>query len=347
MFKAIIAIITAALQFFIPTMAQKICGEDSFFYDWSAETAYSEEYVITMKKSPDKDFVILNLTDVQLSDGEITKSQRETVDNTIKELVCATKPDLITLTGDNAWGVISYMWLINTMESFDIPWAPVMGNHDGQNLPDEFWAAYELSKAKNCLFEFGPKGMGYGNYIINIEENGKIIHTLFMLDTHSEKEYVIDGNTVTGYDHLWDNQIEYYKWAVKGIAAETGKVVESTVFMHIPVPQYRTAWDLALAGNKSVQKDWGSRGEAECPPPVDNGFFDTVKALGSTKTMVVGHDHVNDYSVVYEGIRLAYGLKTGYGCYWDENKNGGTVISINSDGKATLENRYIETGSNK
>ena len=55
------------------------------------------------------------------------------------------------------------------------------------------------------------------NYIINITEKGKIIHTLFMMDTHSYIEREVDGEIETFYDHLWDNQQEWYKWAVNGI----------------------------------------------------------------------------------------------------------------------------------
>ena len=33
------------------------------------------------------------------------------------------------------------------------------------------------------------------------------------------------------------------------------------------------------------------------------------------KALFVGHDHINDYVVDYEGLLLGYGRKTGYGCY--------------------------------
>ena len=31
--------------------------------------------------------------------------------------------------------------------------------------------------------------------------------------------------------------------------------------------------------------------------------------------MFVGHDHANDYVNDYEGLKIGYGRKTGYGCY--------------------------------
>lgn len=341
--KAILTIFTAIIQLLVPTVAKLTKGEASFFTQWSAEQAYSEENVITMEKTEGKDFVVLNLADVQVSDGDIYISNGKIAEKTIRQLVTDLKPDLITLSGDNAWGVVSYIWVIQLMESLNTPWAPVMGNHDGQGCPDEFWCAYELCNAKNCLFQFGPKDMGYGNYIINVTENGNIIHTLFMLDSHNNGTFTNEaGEKVSGYDNVWANQMDWYKWAVNGIAAKTGSVVESSVIMHIPLVQYKTAWDLALAGDGSVTAGTGSRGEGECSSPVDNGFFDLMKEMGSTKTVLVGHDHVNDYSVVYEGINLAYGVKTGPACYYESGKNGGTTININSDGVASIENHYID-----
>ena len=121
-----------------------------------------------------------------------------------------------------------------------------MGNHDGQGCPSEFWCAYNFAQAKNCLFKFGPRGMGYGNYIVNITENGEIIHSLFLMDTHSDvEEDNINGAAGSGYDHLWKDQFDWYSWAVDGIEAAAGKQVESTVIFHIPLYEYKLAYGKA------------------------------------------------------------------------------------------------------
>jgi hypothetical protein len=225
-----------------------------------------------------------------------------------------------------------------------------MGNHDGQCLISEFWAAHLLYKAQNCLFEFGPENMGYGNYIINITENGKIIHTLFMVDTHNSAEYTLeDGSKVSGYDHLHDNQIEWYKWAVNGIKEIAGKTVESTVFMHIPVYEYRNAWEdnfgsseLGTLAPELAPDAQGINGEGIYSAPVNNGFFAVCKELGSTKNMIVGHDHANNFQIYYDGIRLSYALKTGYGSYYTDDLLGATTVTIGSDGSAYAEHSYVE-----
>lgn len=330
--------------------AEKFLGEEKFFDEWSEEDEFCRDYAVELEKEPGKDFVILNLTDIQLIDSQSEGAEGEFVRKTIEKMVKDEKPDLITMTGDNAWQSGAYMDIAKYLSSLDIPWAPIMGNHDGQGCPDEFWCAYVLANSKNSLFKFGPENMGYGNYIINITENGKIIHTLFMTDTHSDADYPDGkGGTFSDYDHLWQNQFDWYRWAVNGIKKIDGKTVESTVFMHIPVyefltvlneGQYDTSTDTFK--NPDYADAFGVCHETPCPPPVNTGFFALCKELGSTKNIIAGHDHRNDFSVSYQGIRLTYALKCGAGCYWEEELNGGTKISINSDGNALVEHIYVK-----
>ena len=335
-------------------------GIKNFFEDWSVNDVYTEDYAVEIAKDPNKDFVVLNFSDIQLNPQNVYSELGNRSYEMIKKTVSEVKPDLITLTGDNCSSDVGYLEIIKLFDSFGIPWAPVMGNHDGDNgnRIHEGWDAYQLSHAENCLFKFGPKDMGYGNYIINVTENGKIIHTLFMLDTHSSASDTEAGKInfngdKSGYDHLWANQIEWYKWAVNGIKTIAGKTVESTAFMHIPVYEYRTARDLMCYTTTAADGDteyvlkpeyadgnFGTLREGICSPEGNNGFFDVCLDLGSTKTMVAGHDHVNDLCLNYKGIALAYSLKGGYGSYWDEDRIGGSVLTVNSDGAATFSHHY-------
>ena len=330
-------------------------GEDAFFDDWSADQPYTADYAVTLNKKPGKDFVVLNLADIQLGKSAMGKEGALVRENTDR-IVAETKPDLITLSGDNAWSTWAYIQLINMIDAYGVPWAPVMGNHDGQGTPGEFWCAYNMAQAKNCLFKFGPKDMGYGNYIINIAENGDIIHTLYMMDTHSDiEEDGINGPAGGGYDHLWPNQFAWYAWAVDGTEALAGHPVESTVIFHIPLVEYRTAWEAATGttGESDAVRDaefvgeyadssFGTRHEIICSAPENNGFFALIKEKGSTKNVICGHDHVNDYSILYDGVRLTYGVKDGPGCYWDPALNGGTTLSIASDGTGTVAHHFVE-----
>ncbi len=324
-----------------PASPHEVSDREKCFYAWSEELPYSSAvYAKEIEKNPAKDFVILNFADIQFHDAEMLSHVGEFSEETMDKLIKKTKPDLITLTGDNAFDSLAYLRVIDFIESYNIPWAPVMGNADHTGLVSEFWADYRLAHAKNCLFDYGPEGMGDGNYIINITENGKIIHTLFMMDTHHEEE-MQPGS----YDHLYDSQISWYEWAVKGIAAEAGSIVPSTVVFHIPVPEYQDAWDKASDSIKG--KGFCKMHEKNGAPLFNNGFFDVCKSLGSTKNIMCGHDHKNCFSIEYEGITLTYAMKTGYGCYWERETNGGTALTVSSAGDVKTEHHYIDPSESK
>ena len=349
--RLIIAYILILPQIILPAfMGWLIPVKGSNFEKWDASKEFKRSYAFEVEKKADKDFVILNLTDIQLGENEMRSEYGTMAKAIIDELVETTKPDMITVTGDNGSGCYTYITLAKWLDSYDIPWALVMGNHDGQGTPNEKWCARSLLTSKNGLFKMGPKDMGIGNYIVNITENGKIIHTLFMMDTHSDAQ---DGSInkvpdVHGYDHLWEPQLDWYKWAVEGIEKVNGGKVQSTVFMHIPVYQYRLAWNSHYDKENGCFKpeyadtDFGVNHEWICSAEKDNGFFDLCKELGSTKDMVVGHDHVNCSSILYDGIRLSYGVKCGAGCYWEPEMSGGTTITIHSDGTTAIEHHFID-----
>ena len=363
--SALIAIIILCSPYF--SFATTPGGISAWHENWSAENEFTADYAFTLEKDPDKDFVVMNLADIQLSTAEVYGENGKIAKATIAKCIKEVQPDLITLSGDNAWCDYGYLNIIEYIDSFGIPWAATFGNHDGDNgnRIREAFDAYLINKAENSIFKFGPEGMGYGNYIINITENGEIIHTIYMMDTHTDAEDTDagvvnygkneDGSDKTGYDHLWANQIEWYKWCVNGVNSIAGKTVESSVIFHIPVIQYRYAMNemcdvvydenggFVTATPKAEYADsaYGSIDEWICSPEGDNGFFDVCKELGSTKNMIAGHDHVNNLSLEYEGIRLSYSLKCGPGCYWDEAKNGCSTLTIGSDGHATFAHHYV------
>lgn len=342
----IIAIIISIPQILFPLAQTAVKGgEDKYFEDWSSDQEYTADYAVSIEKDPNKDFKILSLTDIQLEKWECYDKRGAVATRTIKHLVETVKPDLIVMPGDNGYATSAYLKVIKDIDSFGIPWAPVMGNHDGTCCISEFWCGLEMANAKHCIFKFGPKDMGYGNYVINIMENGKIIHTLFMMDTHCNADHNINGNGC--YDHLWENQLEWYEWAVRGTEKIAGQKVESTAIMHIPNVEFATAWNEAYDTDNQCYRSeyadtsYGLNLEDVCCPANNNGFFELCQKLGSTKTILVGHDHINSSSILFKGIRLAYSLKCGPGGYWRDYMSGGTVITVKSDGTASLQNEYV------
>lgn len=346
--KKILVLFLSIIQIIVPFVFTLGSNADANFEDWSVDDAYTLDYTTVLEKQAGEDFVVLNLTDIQLGEGEALTTNSDYSFALIDELVKRSDPDLITVSGDNLLGFVGTYSTLEKLSSLGIPYAIVMGNHDGQDTITEDWAAYMAANAENSLFKFGPKDMGYGNYIINIRQGDEIVHTLYMMDTHDYASFTKeDGSVVEGYDHLWDNQFDWYEWAVKGLADLEGKTVQSTVIFHIPVVEYTDAWNAAFDANTNAfrpeyaDSSFGVKLEDVCSAPVNNGFFDLVKELGSTKDIIVGHDHKNSFSVPYEGVRLSYGLKTGFGSYAVPEENGGSVLTIHDDGTTTFEHIYI------
>ena len=348
--KIVLAFLLSFGQFLNPYFSFLFHGGiDNFYEDWSPETQYTADYAVTLEKDPDKDFVVLNFSDIQLVAKEIFGEAGQIAEATIAKAIEEVQPDLITLTGDNSWCHTGYIRLCNFLDTFEIPWAAVMGNHDGgsgEKLYENF-CGYQMYNSKYGLFKFGPKDMGVGNYVINITENGKIIHSLYMMDTHTDTQV-----PVSSYDHLWANQLDWYRWAVEGNNTIAGRTVESSVFYHIPCIEYRYAWDEAKYNpetgkyeNPAYADSFGFNEEAICSCSYDSGFFSLAKELGSTKNVIAGHDHVNCASIMYDGIRLSYSLTCSPGGYWEPYMNGGSTLTIGSDGHAVFAHHYVDPDS--
>ncbi len=323
-----------------------------------------ENKIRIIKKSKDEDFRILNLTDTQLSDSEWCEGrwESELLCNTIKNLVERTNPHLITISGDIAWAghFESYKRLARFLDGFDIPWAPVFGNHDNQGGVEKLKKAAEiLTEGGKCLLERGDEMLGWGNYVIGIEQDGKFIHGLIMMDSHDRTEYTDEqGNTSLAWGDIIPEQLPWYREKINTLSAMGAE--ESTIILHIPLYAYRKAAAAAYKEGidrkavepyNGMQKDcfneeykdsFGVCYESIASYPADNGFFDLIKELGHTKTVVCGHDHINSFSIKYEGVRLIYSLKTGCGCYWDRRLNGATLLTVNREGKLNAEHIFAE-----
>ena len=347
---------------------------------------FNEEYAV-LEKSPDEDFIILNLSDTQLNDDEVAEGtvQREVLEYTIDELIKKTNPDLITISGDLAWArqFASYKHLCDLIESYGIPWAPVWGNHDNENM-DEYWAPhgeYEyitdlnyllddnlmtglddlenlVSTYENCLFQKGAEEMGSGNYVISIEENGTPITGIFMMDAHIKDTYTdANGNEFKEDGSLNEEQKIWYEYRIRSMKELGYK--DSILILHQPIHAYKIAFNEAfnfeyspnaVPWQESADDKYWTEGYEDSfgvnhdgvYGDVDDGVLELLKEYDHTKYVVVGHNHMNNFVINYQGITLAYALKTGMGCYWEQNLSGGTVIRISSNGIEELYHEYID-----
>ena len=80
--------------------------------------------MFTLKKTPGRDFLILNLTDPQLGNEEWAEGHknRRILEKTIREVIERVKPDLITISGDLSWAGHhhAYDMLADYLDTFGI-----------------------------------------------------------------------------------------------------------------------------------------------------------------------------------------------------------------------------------
>lgn len=295
---------------------------------WNHKDVYNTGDISSLLMEEGQDFKILVLADIQLESNPVR--DRKAL-NMIRELVERTEPDFIMTVGDNTTSVFSdnrAKLVIKTLSRFGIPWAVVLGNHDGEGRADRLWHGNRYEEADNSLFKSGPSNIhGVGNYGVNIKSpDGDIIYSLLMMDSNRYREYP-DGKD---YDFIYYDQIQWYEWMVNGVEKSQGNPVPSLAFFHIPLPEF----SLAVEAFKEGRLDEGSFGgvrEGVFCPPVNSGLFDSMKELGSTTHIFNGHDHVNNLSVDWEGIRMTYVLKTGPASYSDKDLQGGTLVTIQKE----------------
>lgn len=315
---------------------------------WSAGDEFYISKIQAVEKSADKEFKIMLVTDIQLWTNPVDNNKAY---EQVKALVEKTNPDLIVTLGDNVSGVTERFDLpkfIKLMDSFEIPWAPVFGNHDNEIPMNTLnWQGDKYEDSEYCLFRKGPSNLyGCGNYVVNITEKGKPIQSLYLFDNGRYTKYD-DGSTKEIY--MGYEQIAWYEWNVNGINKSAGNIVPSMTFSHFAQPEMREAVEKYGVKNDdesyTIPDDYGY-GKCTYLPgtaPVKSGFVDKCKELGSTKYIFCGHDHENDASITVDGITYTYGLKTGPSpAPWNfAEHTGATVITIGN-----AENNYAVSMEN-
>lgn len=323
----------------------------------------------------DRELKILQLTDVHLGGGWMSIGKDAMAINAVAAMVTAEKPDLIVVTGDISYPVPFQAGTFNNkngarifarlMESLGIPWTITYGNHDTEaysyydraDLSD----FYEDESLTHCLFRRGDDDVdGYGNQIIHVKNSqGLITQSLFLFDSHSYTDHDYFG-ILWKYDSIHENQIRWYREQVQALSAYNRAIldtldpatlpadrscyetVRSLAFFHIPLEEYKNAWneyaDNGYQDTEDVQFRYGTVGEAGgmiCSGIHSDNLFETMEELGSTRGIFVGHDHLNNFSLIYKGIRLTYGYSVDYlaymGIYKLGSQRGCTVIEVSPD----------------
>ena len=262
------------------------------------------------------------------------------------ERIQAEKPDMLVIAGDYVDDDSCREDMVRSCEALgklDTKYGVyfIFGNHDKEANCDVNYLADVMMKSPHCVMQKGDPSMGAGNYIINICED-------------NDGEPVPVESLIMYYCRTPDAKklMDWYAWAADGINKASGGKAETVVFSHIPIPEYiygyNEAWDSENNRWKDGYKAYGELHEKICidydadGKPVLEGFFDVMKEHG-TKYFFCSHDHMNDFSLEYKGIRLTYMMKLGYGSGFQIGFNGGTVIRIDK-GIERITHKTVSTG---
>lgn len=264
----------------------------------------------------------------------------------IRKAVETADPDLVILLGDNVYGEFddkgtSLMRLVEVMDSFHIPWGVVNGNHDNESVLGAKWQNAQYENAKYCLFKKGDTD-GNGNYTIAVKQGSKIIRMFYLMDSNhcvyaADPEY----NEVVTSCGFTRNQVEWLYERMDRIEKLNGAPIKSTLCFHVATNEYALAsqqYGVAPPFGIGVSVlarngDFGHYGQKSfenynVPSAYDLSFLEICKKFG-VDTTFCGHSHQMNTSILYEGIRWTFCLKTGEYDSHTEGELGGTQMTFN------------------
>ena len=349
---------------------------DNYFSDANGKKKIDEENTIVyhplnipdflVEVPENRDPVVLQLTDAQIIDGgQVRAEDANSISKTfyataniqkycydyIAETIEATNPDLILLTGDNVYGKFDdngSVWtsFVSFMDSFEIPWAPIFGNHDAESAKGVDWQCEQFEKAEYCLFD-QKELTGNGNYSVGIVQGEELKRVFYMLDTNGYSS-ASEATLANGHSQrevgLGDDQIKWYTNQINNLR-EFSPETKISMAYHIQQNAFAEAYakygfesgkqnqdiNIDLLENKE-EGDFGYIGR----DLKGEGSYLTVaelKALG-VDSVFVGHEHCNSASVVYEGIRFQFGQKSSIYDRYNRVTATGEVVGMDGEIKA-------------
>ncbi len=317
----------------------------------------------TLRFKADGTFKILMLTDLHGGNGMHAQLKPG-----IDAMVVHCRPDLVLLGGDIAGHRIGcatteeledYLRAVTeSMEANRIPWAHVYGNHDyNKGLSnEEQQAVYETFTY--CITKRGPNEIhGVGNYVLPIlrSSSDDVALNVWGFDTHDDNStfaadyglpedmrFILPNHFCMGKsnDSVHFDQVMWYFETSKAIERAFGRKIPGLMYMHIPIPEY-----CLISRNPKECDMVGEMRETICCGELNPGLFSACLQRGDVKAIFCGHDHLNDYSGEYCGIRLSYCAGICYDAGSADDMRGGRVIELSEQVPDRVETYMVKLQS--
>lgn len=259
----------------------------------------------------------------------------------IQEVLDAEKPQLVVFTGDIIYArpaakVIGEV--LETVSSRKIPFVVTFGNHDDeQDLKRDKLYDFIRTIPGNRMPE---RGKAFSpDYVVEIHASQDVKQTaalLYCMDSHAYS--TLPG--VEGYGWISFEQVDWYRRVSLSYTQRNGgNPLPALAFFHIPLPEYNQAAD-------DVNSPMiGTRMEAACSPVLNTGLFAAMRERGDVMGVFVGHDHDNDYTVMWKNILLGFGRFTGGNTEYNHLENGARVFVL-QEGQRSFQT-WIRTKGGK
>ncbi len=309
-------------------------------------------------------FKIMQIADTQ----EGAKVSPDTMD-LINAALDRENPDLVVYSGDQIWGKTSFNGsrekvtkvldtLTKPVRERKIPFTVCFGNHDRQvGLTNE--EQFEIYKSFDYFVGESVQGIdGVANHVIEIKDGDELKFLLYLIDSHS--------SVTIGYDHVHENQIEWYRKTRDEYQQKYGRLIPSVVIQHIPLCEifelltevkkstkgavrgFRTHANRFYVLNRDrVNKD-GFMKESPADPQENSGEFAAFKEKGEVLGVYFGHDHNNSFNGKVDGIDLGYTQGAGFHVYGPGKDRGVRIIELKKNGTIdTYDLRFKNLVGNK
>lgn len=275
---------------------------------------------------PDGTFKIAQFTDTHYIHGD---ARSDTAIKNIRHVMEAEQPDLVLLTGDIIYGKPaeqSYRDVLDAIAAYGVPFGVVFGNHDDEQGLDRAALLRIAQTYPTNVTRTEPGIHGFSNYVLTLarHDGTDTAAVIYAIDSNAYSQ--IEG--VKGYDYVRSDQVEWYRRTSRSLTAANGGTPRPAyAFFHIPLPEYSEA----VADDEAPFI--GTRKERVCAPALNSGLFAAMKECGDVRATFVGHDHSNDYAVLWHGILLAYGRFSGGNTVYNDLPNGARLIELHEDGQ--------------
>ena len=270
-------------------------------------------------------------------------------------------PDLVILMGDNAGGITGeeiYKTLLRITKPYadtKTPFAFILGNHDLEwGEVTDLNVLYGIYKKLPCCV-LPDSYTAYGDYDLKIcgaDGQTPKLHLLFVYSgSNAPKE------DYGHYDHVKPEQNQWIKDACGALKQQYGRV-PAVLVQHMPVQEEfallkQTSFLSMLADGVYGQNEQrgkfyrknrnttGYLGEAPCPAAYNSGEFEAIKETGSIFALFFGHDHMNDFIGMHDGILMGQCKLASFNAYGDGLMQGVRILEFDEDSPFCMDTRML------